>query len=332
MWSDGQYQADYVAEVEGLRAIRENQTANIQPLADRSKNYEVKVTWLDSSAIAPSNLGNSGGNNCDLDEPEIDAKATVYEIDNFWKDGFSVNEDEVKDSIYSVEELMARGMVDALNRLDEKVSVVSVGIADTYSGKNLYPLQYTYNAVTGQTEVPAAEYTKPEFFAYLRQTTIMNRMRNTYIIDSGTLYQDQLIADANSANSDGKGAARLYQSFKIYQDMLGMVQANLTSDLLLINKGALAFGHKTKYTAAPTEYGGKVNQTRWSVASPNLPGVRYDAYYSLKCVAPKTAGAKGTAGEETILHTWRFIARFGLWLNPVGFKEGNTGVLSVNKV
>jgi hypothetical protein len=111
----------------------------------------------------------------------------------------------------------------------------------------------------------------------------------------------------------------------VYTDMFNMAAAGLTTDALMIRRGALAFASRAKYSEQPIEYGGEVNQTRYSVASPTLAGVRYDVYYTIKCtVVP--------GGEDEIVHIWRFVARFGLFLNPEGVETGNTGVLAFNVV
>lgn len=323
MWRDNQNAASYTTEVAGLTAIRENQTAVITPLQDSDKKYVVSINWIDASMIAARKLNeDNAGNNCDLDGVELDAKAKPLALDSFYGTDFKVNEDQLRDKIYGTDEVVSMGIMAALRALDEKVAVVSMAKADSYAGINQYV--GTYSQSNGQTQVPQAAYT-PAFFAYLQQAAILNKMRSSYIIDNGTLFQQQVIANANAANGEGKGAAALLGSLKVYTDMFNMASAGLTTDNLMIRRGALAFASKSKYSETPIEYGGEVNQTRYSVASPSLPGVRYDVYYTIKCtVVP--------GGEDEIVHIWRFVSRFGLFLNPEGLATGNTGVLAFNVV
>jgi hypothetical protein len=323
MWANNQNAAAYTTEVEGLRAIRENQTATIDPLEDSNKKYTVKINWIDASMIEATQLNeDNAGNNCDLDGVELDAKQKPYELDSFYKTEFKVNEDQLRDKIYGTDEVIQVGIMASLRALDEKVASVSMAKADSYAGHNLFPGGFV--ETNGQTQVPRANYT-PAFFAYLQQAAILNKMRSSFIIDNGTLFQQQVIANANAANGEGKGAAALLGSLKVYTDMFNMAAAGLTTDNLMIRRGALAFASKVKYGQTPTEYGGEVNQTRYSVASPSLPGVRYDVYYTLKCVVVP-------GQEDEIEHIWRFVARFGLFLNPEGIAVGNTGVLAFNVV
>lgn len=326
IWSDSQQNASYVAEVAGLQAIRANQTATITPLADKDKNYQVRINWLDKTNIVATDLGTNAGNNCDLDEPLMDAAGKAYKLDTFLKSGFSVNEDQMKDGIYNTDEAIAGGLLAAMKALDEKVCAKMMAKADSYAGMNRYLGPYTQTG--GQTMVPAANYNAP-FFAYLAQASILNRMRNSFLIDNGSLFQAKTIADASAANLDGKGTANLFASKQIYFDLFNMAAAGLTTDTLMINRGALAFAFRTKFQMVPRELAGKVNQTRYCVESPNLPGVMYDAYYTMKCVVNADA-TSDRYGEDEIVHVWRFVFRGALFLNPEGVGTGNTGVLAFN--
>ena len=51
IWKDSQLTAYYKAEVEGLRAIRENSAASITPLEDGSKNYLVSINWITTNNL-----------------------------------------------------------------------------------------------------------------------------------------------------------------------------------------------------------------------------------------------------------------------------------------
>jgi hypothetical protein len=323
VWANNQNAASYTTEVEGLRAIKENQTAQLEYVADSKKKYKVRINWIDASMIEARQLNeDNAGNNCELDGVELDAKSKPLELDSFYGTDFKVNEDQLSDKIYGTDEVVSTGIMAALRALDEKVAAVSMAKADSYAGINLFP--GTFAQATGQTQVPAAAY-NPAFFAYLQQASIMNKMRSSFIIDNGTLFQQQVIALSNAGVGENRGAAALLGSLKVYTDMFNMAAAGLTTDALMIRRGALAFASRAKYSEQPIEYGGEVNQTRYSVASPTLAGVRYDVYYTIKCtVVP--------GGEDEIVHIWRFVARFGLFLNPEGVETGNTGVLAFNVV
>jgi hypothetical protein len=312
MWSDGQQNAAKKAEVEGLKAIINNQTARIAPLEDSSKDNSVTINWIDTSAI----VAEVAEDNCTIDGAALDAKPKTYALDIKYKSDFKVNEDALRSTIYSKEEVAAAGIADALRVLDEKMATVALAKADAFAGTNVYPGIGTY--ATGTTTIPAASYNQT-LFAYLAQVSVMNRMRSSYLIDSGTLYQQYLNAQFNAGNGEGKGTNAMFNSMPIYFDLFNMAAAGIANETLMINRGALAFASKVRYGSAPTEYGGNVNQTRYSVASPTLPGVRYEAFYTLDCTG------------NQISHIWRFESNAGLFLNPEGQATGNTGVLAFNK-
>ena len=318
IWKDAQVNAFYKAEVEGLRAIRENSAATITPLEDTTKEYKVSINW-----VTTNNLVVSDGvvDNCVIDGPQVSSAKKPYVLDIFKKVDFSVTEQELKGSIFSREEVVAKGLLEALRLLDEQLATVSIAKADAYAGANMYLGSYT--EVGGKTLIPAS-VPAVNLFAYLDQARIINRMRDAFLIENGSMYQAQLIAAYNSMNLDGKGTQAAFGSMKIYNDLFNMSAAGLTTDALLVGRNALAFATKARFNAVPEVIGGKVNQTHYSIASPSLPGVRYDVIYEMQCAPGLIVNNVDTK------HVWRIMANAGLFLNPTRTAT-NTGVLAIDR-
>jgi hypothetical protein len=78
----------------------------------------------------------------------------------------------------------------------------------------------------------------------------------------------------------------------------------------MVAPSAVAMKTKTRNPDVPTLIAGTVQQTRYTIASPNLPGVKYDVYYTLTC--------KTINGKANIVHSWRIETNGGIFLNPEG--------------
>lgn len=322
MWQDSQVNAFYKAEIEGLRAIQENSAATFTPLMDATKNNIVSVNW-----IVTNNLVATEGvvDNCIISGPSVSSTKKNYALDMFPKVDFSLTEQQLKDTILSKEEVVAKAMLEVLRLMDEQLATRAMAKADSYAGTNLYLAANGGfpTGATGKTEIPSGT-AAVKVFAYLQQTMILNRMRGAFLIENGTMYQDQLIAAYNSKNLNGQGEQAAFSTMKIYNDLFNMNAAGLTTDALLVNRSALAFVYKSRFNAVPEYIAGTVNQTHYSIPSPSLTGVRYDVIYTMAC-APGT-----TVNDTDITHTWRVMANAGLFLNPTR-TAGNTGVLAIDR-
>ena len=138
----------------------------------------------------------------------------------------------------------------------------------------------------------------------------LNNMGDTYFLNNGSLFIDFYNAMINEGNLDGKGNATIIKQLKMYFDQINFGKAGLTDDLFAINKNAVALKTVNRHHDVPRVIGGKVGQTRYTIKSPNLAGVKYDAYYELTC---KTVG-----GKDHLFHTWRFVVNGLVALNPTG--------------
>lgn len=316
MWNDGQFKQDYVADVDVIKAIKERQTARITELENPEKDYDVAVNWLDTSAVSAIDAVS----NCDIDEPTVGSKSKPYALDIFKKSGFSFSEQDLRTNIYGREEAVAMGTLRAMMELDNAIATAVAAKAVGYAGTNLAPGAHSYAA--GVTTVAAAKYNR-SLMASLLLTARKNKMRNPFIVEAGELYEDYLNAGFDAANSNGGGDAARTKALQTYFDLVNFAAAGTPVDLLLINQGALAFASKVHYGSTPVAIGGDVNQTRYSVASNNIPGVSYDVFYKTKCA--------NIGGKDHITHHWRFEAKAGLLLNPEGEAAGNNGVLAFAK-
>jgi hypothetical protein len=206
-----------------------------------------------------------------------------------------------------VEEVSARGLASALKALDEYWARQVLVKLKAFAGVNVAPAPWTWAA--GTTSVPAAQYTVG-MVANLINQSILNRMDGAYYIDNGGLYVPWLNAQLSAGNLDGKGDAARIAAIKLYFDQWNFGPAGLTEDTFMVAPSAVAMKTKTRNPDVPTLIAGTVQQTRYTIASPNLPGVKYDVYYTLTC--------KTINGKANIVHSWRIETNGGIFLNPEG--------------
>ena len=326
MWTDGILATSNQPQAEAAKAVLANQTARFNVLNDRTKDHKIEVTFLDTCAIDTDDCVT----NCDLDEPMVESGKEEYEPDLCQKTGFSVNEETSRTNIYSVEEIAAEAMGNAIGRLDEWWAKQIMAKLKTFAGVNTYPNPWTYDPAEATTEVPEAQYGL-QMYANLIIQAQMNRMGTPYFIDNGSLYADIINAQLNAGNLDGKGDASRIQQLNMYHDLYNFARAGLDEDLFMISPGSTAFKTVNRNPDTPRNLGGQINQTLYTVNSRVLPGVKYDAYYTLKC--------KTVDGKANYVHVWRIETNGGIWLNPKGcpVQVGEetlspTGVLSYTKV
>jgi hypothetical protein len=303
MWAGGQQNADLAPNSEAARAVIANQTASIRPLESREKDNTVVINWVKSCDIEAEDCET----NCTIDEPELDTAGKEYTLDTCKKTGFSIDEETLRTNTYTLEEVAARGIAKSLRVLDEFWAQKVLAKLKTFAGINVAPSPYTWDPVTQQTTVTGADYNR-KMVAYLLKTGIMNKIRDMYFIDNGELFVDWTNARFDAGNGEGKGDRTRIDALNMYFDMFNFPAAGIDDTTFLIGKDAVALTTRNRHTDTPQVIGGKVQQTRYTVASPTLPGVKYDVFYTVDC---KTVG-----GKAHIVDAWRFETQGLVALNP----------------
>jgi hypothetical protein len=282
MWTDSRLAQDFKAQADAAKAVLDNQTATFRELDNPEKENQIVVNFINPCAVVAEDCES----NCDLTEDELESGAKTYTLDTCKKSGFSVDAEKLRTNTYTVEEVSARGLASALKALDEFWARQVLVKLKAFAGVNVAPAPWTWAA--GTTSVPAADY-NVGMVANMINQSILNRMPGAYYIDNGGLYVPWLNAQLQSKNLDGAGDAARIAAIKLYFDQWNFGPAGLTEDTFMVTPGAVAMKTKTRNPDAPTVIGGTVQQTRYTIASPTLPGVKYDVYYTLKCT---TVGGK----------------------------------------
>ena len=316
MFADDMMKADFEANAEVWKAINAEQTANVKILEDPEKDRHVKVHWINSCATTVEDC--SVDDDCTVGGPELGTDSKTYAISICKKYGFTVDEMSFRTQDYSMEEVVAKGFLKADKALSETIAASGIAKVEAFKGTNLVTDGVgTVNGTTTETDIAAADWNE-RLFAYLYRVGIQNQLSNPFLLSGTNLFEDRLVTMLAEKNADGKGAAALYKLMRTYFDLFNIDAAN-SPDLksYVINRGAVAFASKAYYGAAPTVY---KDQDRYSIASRNLPGVRFDVHYTNRC------------DGNSYKHDFTIKANYDYFLNPTGCDAGRTGILAFNKV
>lgn len=320
MWKDSALANSLQPQTEAAKAVLKNQTASFKVLDDPNRDLSVRVSFLSMCNLATE----ACEDNCDIDENEPNSAVKDYAPDICQKVGFKINEKVLRTNEYQFEEMFARFSAEAIDKLDAFWSIQALAKMKAFAGRNAYPAPFTYDATNKTTNVPAASY-DTSLIPKLIQQAMLNQMGDAYFIDNGSLWEAFYMAQMNAGNLDGKGQANLIQQINIAFDQFNFAKAGLTEDTFAISKGAIAMKTVNKFQDTPRTLTAE-GQTRYTVKSRNLEGVKYDVIHQEKCVG------------DDIFQTFRFITNGGIWLNPEtcpvdvgGVQVAQTGVLSYSK-
>lgn len=325
MWQNSQYANSLAINSVAAQALLANQTARITPLEDKEKDNKVKINWVSACAVVEEDCES----NCDIDGPELETKGKDYELDICKKVDFSVNATTLRTNTYALDEVVPQGLNMAIKRLDEYWAKQVLTKYKAFAGVNVHPAPWTWAANT--TTIPAADYNLSVVANLLYQAQ-MNQIPNPYYVNNGDLWVPWTNAMLQAGNADGKGDQARIQALggRFYFDSWNFATAGLTESIFMVAPGAVAMTTRAKNPDTPTVLGGSIQQTRYTVNSKTLPGVKYDVFYKLTC--------KTVNGKENIVHAWRLETNGGIFLNPEGCPVtvggtvyNPTGVISYTK-
>lgn len=321
IWADNIRKQEYMVDTTSFDAIiRDNQTARLGAFERDGKEIKGKISWVDACLPA---LETDCGEDCDLGGVTASTATKDIVIAQCTpKATFTVNENDLRGNDMEMAQFIAPLLMRRMKQLDEVLIKKALAFVDLNAGTNAFTAANggvgTWTALTKSTNVAAASWTR-DLFPFLNLAAIKNNFTTPYLLSGMNLWVDNWNAQINQPNGEGKGTAAAYDFFKKYFDLYYLDTVNSPDmNTYLLNKGAVAFASKNWYGAAPTRY--DFGQTRYSLPSNNLAGVRYDVHYEQACVANK------------IEHRWGLFLDFDYFLNPLGCDATKTGILKYKKV
>ncbi|MGG5486260.1 hypothetical protein [Gaetbulibacter sp. PBL-D1] len=330
VWADSQNQTEmYTADAETIKALATKQKDRTR-IITQLENPEleannVRIVWLDSCG---ETLDDDCQEVCDFTASDI---ALAYKDVNLSKcksASFQINENDLLRNRYTLEELVAQKLLTKTKALDEWINAQSLLFLSANAGYNKNAETYTLSGSTLQ--IPTADYTN-DLYVKMAIDAKLNKLVDPFIVDNGALYRYYLKAQLDQGNSDGKGDKQRTMLFDTYFDLVGFPTAPVTDDTFLISSSAYAFASRNYFTDKPTDHHPKEGkQTRFTIPSRNIPGLKYDVVYEYSC------------SGKRFIHKYYIEANFDFVLNPVGCDilvdtepdvfDQVTGILSYTKV
>lgn len=310
MWKDDNVKSEFEADVEVVKAIMAEQTADVKLLEDPDKDREVKVSWIKPVDTTPTDFTDQ----CDIGGDQLETDVKTYALSYAKTTGFSVTDEVHRTNLFERSEVVAKGFLLRMKDLDEIIAQTLVAKIESFKGVNV--------VTNGKGTVVSTEtYIDPTLwdsglFAYLFRVAKMNRMSNPFLLTGQNLYDQNWNAILDALNANGKGDAAKFKAMRKYFDLFNIDVVN-SPDLktYMIDKGSIAMAFKSRFKGKVEEYTSGADQKRFSIASKNIPGVIYDVYYNNECT------------NNDIKHNWSFVARFDIFNAPAAVAT-RTGVLS----
>lgn len=307
IWADNQVERDYVAHVDTFKAIKAEQTAKIVPLENKEKDNVVTLTWLTECA----DMLSDPTNDCVRGGPTPDADSQDYVLNITKKASFTIPEKRFRSSTYSKEEVIARARLAALKQLDEWYTQRLVSAIDSFAGVNQF--NGGIATIQGTDNFISATQFNADAIGYFIQAGIINKFKNTYLLNGNNMFQQFWKANNTGGNNDMAEQMARFSQMRKYWDLFNIDAIVGAKKSYLIDRGAIAEVNKAYYDPTPTVY---FDHIRYSTPSPSLPGVTYDEIYDNRCVS------------DEIYHNFDITLKGGVFLNPKGCNADVTGVLS----
>lgn len=317
VWADSAKKKDYIASVEAITAIRENQTVRIAELENPLKDKTVTLYWPEFCGATTQ----ACTTDCTPGGTKPGTSCKDYTLEMCREAVFSVDHIKYRAVATTFEEALAVSMMANMQALDEWIAQQAISKLHLNKGVN----QFTggVGTVAGfSTTVPAANW-NANLMSYFSLVSKKNKFNSPYLLNSTNLYQAYENAQDNAANANGAGAKNAFSKLKMYFDIFNMSTV-LGSDSysFLVNKNALAFVSKNYWNWAGTDgqseqFGGVGSSAgkRYKIASLNLPGVFYDVVQKTSC-----------SGSE-ITEDFKLSFNGDIFVNPVPCNPNNIGIL-----
>jgi hypothetical protein len=314
IWADNMARQDYVARTGILSALRARQTAQLAELQDPMKSHTIRVMWLHACDIADQAVSDE----CNFSANELSSDYNDYTIDITRECNFAVKTRlDLRSDEFNEEEKIARGLLAADRELCEYFAQQCVSKLNTFAGTNTYngPLGGTaWTNSAGSTEIPADQWNST-LMNSLSVAAYKQKFNAPFIVAGESLHYVIEEARQNRGNLDGAGD---FVRMGLIDAAVDYVNIDLVNDpeyaAYMINTGAVAIVTKNYNPINPM-----VSQNPWTMhyryASQNVPGLVFDAFMTEAC------------SSREITKKWSIQLNAGIYLNPHGCTETNTGVL-----
>lgn len=314
VWPGNMNEKDFVANIDTLFAIRDQQTARID-YANLPDGVDARIAWLNNCDITVDSYTST---ECTFSGPEADSYKKDLTIDQARETTFSVPLDAWRDNLFGFADAVAVNLNKTMVAQAEYVAQYCVGVLNANLGTNTYDNngQWTLSGTTNT--IPGTQWESTSIMGKFILAGRKNRINNPILLSGENLYELAYAARTSAQNADGRGDFQRIQDMPIYNDIFNVDEVNAGSLITyMIERGALAFLSKGYYPTTPETLNG--NFQRFSIANRFFPTLIHDVETLVDCTS-------GVWSQH-----WKVIPRYKLEVNPTGCTATRTGMLAFTK-
>lgn len=320
LWETGVHKKQYEADVTTLKAVKEQQTAQLELVVQGNggkKKAMVRATWLENCALAAQDCTDD----CNITGPEASSDSQDYDLNLCKEVPFKVAKEEApRGNFFSGDDLVAHNLLASMKILDEWYNQQIVASLELNAGTpdiNRLPPGFTWDPVEEQVVITPALANSMGGFNLLTYMAKVNKYTDPWLLSGFMWWLAYTEAQQNEANLDGKGDAvrsRLMPAYFDVQDLDTAVAPDFRA--FLMQKGSLAAYDHAWYKDAPKEF--RIPQSRMAIESRNVPGLFYDLIEEESC---------GTGSE--VFGAWKVKLNAALLYNPTICNSTDNGVVKI---
>lgn len=295
--------------METMKAVLAAQTANINPYySNPSKDNIVELIWQNACGIECGAL-----TDCKPEAKKLSTNAMTLELTQALEAPFSIDENDMRDNVFTFEEAAAKGMLAAEARLIECISQYIIGQLNAGKGVNLH--EGGKGTVIGSDTLIDPALWDASLYAYFQTVLARNRFSNAVLLTENTsLYEGFIMSQFNAGNANGKGDLSAFNSLPTYYDLFNLPAVN-DPDIItyMMAMGSVAFASKAVYDTTLEVIH---DHTRFSYESSLIPGLKINMLTWKEC------------SNNYVAQVFKPYVKYDFFVNPEGCEDDNTGILT----
>ena len=294
-----------------LKAVSAVNTARVAREFQRNKVYNVEIMWENFCDIVAGDCATD----CTIGGHKSSTNTETKSLACFKEVGFTMSEADFIDNEFDMN--VAKAFLKADKELVEAFAQYAVAQMEAFKGANV--LTTGKGTVAGLETTINPAYWNASLFAYLNRVAAMNKFTSPILVSGNNLYEAYFVANANAANSNGKGDAFMFGTMPIYFDLFNVDSVNDPNlKTYMLSQGSLAMVSKAFNPIIPER---TQDFTRYQMRSNFFPTLVYDVFYKNACDADSSP-------TRLVDHHWTLRLTADIFNNPAGCDLNSTGVLS----
>jgi hypothetical protein len=313
VWPGSMTEKDFVAHIDTLRALKDQQTAQLQ-YVNLPDGVDARIAWINQCDLTVDTLVTT---DCSFTGQEADTYNKDISINQAKQTTFSVPLDAWRDNLFGFADAVAVNLNKAMIAQAEAVAQYAVGVIEANLGTNTYDNGGKWTVSGTSNSVPGAEWESTAIFGKFQILARKNRFNNPFILSGENLYQLAYMARTSAGNGEGKGDFQRINEMPIYNDIWNVDTVNTPAlKSYVIERGTFAFLSKGYYPMGEPEVLNG-NFQRFSMKNRFFPELIHDVETLVDC-------SSGVWKQH-----WKVIPRYKVEINPTGCTTTRTGVVAL---